>query len=71
MAAPSRRGRARRGTGNIVDREKRFLARMDLHVGPDAQRIRYGKTFDSRAEAQRWIDQQRGRQSELVKPVAN
>ncbi len=71
MAGSSRRGRARRGTGSIIVRGKRFPARVDLGVGADGERIRFGRRFDSRAEAQRWIDQQRERQSELVKPVAN
>ncbi len=71
MAASSRRGRARRGTGSIIVRGKRFLARVDLGVGPDGERIRYGKTFDTRADAQRWIEEQRQRQSELIKPVAS
>jgi integrase len=71
VASGSKRGRARRGTGSIVVRGKRFLARVDLGVGPDGARLRYGQTFDTRADAQRWIEEQHARQGELTRPVAN
>jgi hypothetical protein len=59
---------ARGGPG---DHGQRFLARFDLGIGPAGERLRYGRSFDSREEPQRWIEAQHARQDELVKPVAD
>ena len=71
MSGASRGRRARRGSGSITPRGRRFLARVDLGIGPDGERLRFNKTFDTRAEAQRWIEHQHAREDELIKPVAD
>jgi len=71
VARNTRRGRSRKGTGSITPRGQRFLARVDLGIGPDGERLRYGQSFDTRTEAQRWIEAQHARQDEPVKPVAD
>lgn len=57
--ATRRRQRARKGTGSIAPRGGRFVARVDLGVGADGKRIRRTRSFDTRREAQAWIEQQR------------
>ena len=59
MANTRRRQRARRGSGSITPRGQRFSARVDLGVDADGKRIRRNRSFDTRREAQAWIDQQR------------
>lgn len=52
MATTARRQRARKGTGSITPRGRRFLARVDLGLGADGTRIRRNQTFSTRREAQ-------------------
>jgi integrase len=71
MAKIGRRHRARKGTGSITPRGQRFMARVDLGLDADGKRIRRNRTFDTRREAQAWIETQRSRTEELILPVAD
>ncbi|MFA9430959.1 tyrosine-type recombinase/integrase [Egicoccus sp. AB-alg2] len=71
MATNRRRQRARRGSGSITPRGQRFFARVDLGLDADGKRIRRNRSFDTRREAQAWIDQQRSHSEELILPVAD
>lgn len=55
MPGGSRPGRARRGTGSIVQRGERFRAQIDLGRRPDSSRDRRTKSFASRDEAEEWL----------------
>jgi integrase len=69
--ATTRRQRARRGSGSITPRGQRFFARVDLGVDADGKRIRRNRSFDTRREAQAWIEQQHSHSEELILPVAD
>jgi integrase len=69
--ATARRHRARKGTGSIAPRGRRFVARVDLGLGADGRRIRRTRSFDTRREAQAWIEQQRSQTEDLILPVAD
>jgi hypothetical protein len=71
VATTRRRQRARKGTGSIAPRGRRFVARVDLGLGADGKRIRRTRSFDTRREAQVWIEQQRSDSDELILPVAD
>jgi integrase len=71
VATTRRRQRARRGSGSITPRGQRFFARVDLGLDADGKRIRRNRSFDTRREAQAWIDQQRSHSEELILPVAD
>ena len=71
MATTRRRHRARRGSGSITPRGQRFFARVDLGVDIEGRRIRRNRSFDTRREAQAWIDTQRSHSEELLLPVAD
>jgi hypothetical protein len=70
MATTGRR-RARRGTGSITPRGKRFIARVDLGLDADGKRIRRNRTFSTKREAQAWIEQQHSHSEDLILPVAD
>ena len=69
--AKSRRQRARKGSGSILPRGARFVARLDLGIGADGQRIRRSKSFATRREAQAWLEQQHSHSEDLILPVAD
>jgi integrase len=69
--ATRRRQRARRGSGSITPRGQRFFARVDLGIDADGKRIRRNRSFDTRREAQAWIEQQHSHSEELILPVAD
>ena len=69
--ANKRRPRARKGSGSMLPRGSSFVARLDLGVGGDGQRIRRSKAFATRRDAQAWIDSQRSNAEELLLPVAH
>jgi integrase len=69
--ANNRRQRARKGTGSILPRGARFVARLDLGVGADGKRIRRSKAFATRRDAQAWIDAQRADAEDLILPAAD
>jgi integrase len=71
VATTRGRQRARRGSGSITPRGQRFFARVDLGLDADGKRIRRNRSFDTRREAQAWIDQQRSHSDELILPVAD
>ncbi len=71
MATTRGRQRARRGSGSITPRGQRFFARVDLGLDAEGKRIRRNRSFDTRREAQAWIDQQRSHSDELILPVAD
>ena len=71
MATTRNRQRARRGSGSITPRGRRYFARVDLGVDVDGRRIRRNRSFDTRREAQAWIDTQRSHSEELLLPVAD
>ncbi len=49
------RQRGRKGTGSVVERDGRSRGQIDLGVGPDGNRQRRSKTFDSREQAEQWL----------------
>jgi hypothetical protein len=69
--ANNRRQGARKGSGSILPRGARFVARLDLGLDPDGKRSRRSRSFASLREAQAWIDQQRSHSEELILPVAD
>jgi integrase len=69
--ADNQRRRARKGSGSILPRGARFIARLDLGVGSNGKRIRRSKSFATRRDAQAWIDHQRSLSEELILPVAD
>jgi integrase len=69
--ANNRRQRARKGTESILPRGTRFVARLDLGVGADGERIRRSKAFATRRDAQAWIDAQRADAEDLILPAAD
>ncbi len=65
------RQRARKGTGSIVERDRRFRGQIDLGVGPDGSRQRRSRTFDTRDQAEQWLLGMRVRADELTGGVAD
>jgi integrase len=71
MATRKRQGRARRGTGSIVQRGDRYMAQIDLGLRSDGSRDRRSHSFDSRAEAEAWLAEVRTHSQELTTGVAD
>ena len=71
MATRKRRGRARRGTGSVVQRDDRFKAQIDLGLRPDGTRNRRSRTFSSRKDAEEWLADMRRRTEELTSGAAD
>lgn len=71
MATRKRQGRARRGTGSIVQRGDRYMAQIDLGVRSDGSRDRRSHSFGSRAEAEAWLAEVRTHSQELTTGVAD
>lgn len=71
MATRKRRGRARRGTGTIVQRGDRLMAQIDLGVRHDGSRDRRSQSFATRAEAEAWLADIRQRTEELTAGVTD
>ncbi|MFN2557784.1 MAG: tyrosine-type recombinase/integrase [Nitriliruptorales bacterium] len=71
MAASKRRGRARQGTGSVVQRGERFMAQIDLGVRPNGSRDRRTRTFPTRANAEAWLVDVRQRADELTAGIAD
>jgi integrase len=65
------RVRARRGSGTIRVRNGRLLAQASLGSDPNGRRIRRGKTFDSRTQAEAWIATQQLEHRQLTNPVTD
>ncbi len=65
------RVRARRGSGTIRVRNGRLLAQVSLGTDPSGRRIRHGKTFDSRTQAEAWIATQQLEHGQLTNPVTD
>jgi integrase len=63
------RVRARRGSGSVRVRHGRLLAQVSLGADPSGRRVRRGKTFDSRAQAEAWIATQQLEHGQLTNPV--
>jgi integrase len=63
------RVRARRGSGSIRVPNGRLLAQVSLGADPSGRRIRRGKTFDSRPQAEAWIATQQLEHGQLTNPV--
>lgn len=66
-----RRGRARRGTGSVVQRGEQFMAQVDLGTRPDGSRDRRTNSFGTRDEAEAWLLDVRQRADELTATVAD
>jgi integrase len=65
------RVRARRGSGTIRVRNGRLLAQVSLGSDASGRRIRRGKTFDSRTQAEAWIARQQLEHRQLANPVTD
>jgi integrase len=65
------RVRARRGSGSIRVRNGRLLAHASLGYDTSGRRVRRGKTFASRAQAQAWIATQHAEHAQLTDPVSD
>jgi integrase len=65
------RVRARRGSGSIRVRNGRLLAQVSLGADPSGRRIRRGRTFDSRPQAEAWIATQQLEHGQLTNPVTD
>ncbi len=71
MATEAWRQRARRGSGSLQRRGARNVAQVSLGTGTDGRRIRRTHSFDRRADAQTWIDDQHILARMLVEPIVN
>lgn len=71
MAKRGNGHRARRGSGSVYARGRRFAAQIDLGSAADGSRIRRQASSATRAEAQDWLDDQRSRSQELTQPVGD
>ncbi len=69
--ARTRKGRARRGTGTIVQRGDRFMAQVDFGVRAGGRRDRRTRTFDTHSKAEEWLLDARQREEELTAGVAD
>jgi len=65
------RVRARRGSGSVRVRKGRLLAQVSLGTDPSGRRIRRGKTFDSRMQAEAWIATQQLEHRQLANPITD
>ena len=65
------RVRARRGSGTVRTRNGRLLAQVSLCTDPSGRRLRRGKTFDSRTQAEAWIATQQLEHRQLANPVTD
>jgi len=65
------RVRARRGSGTIRVRDGRLLAQVSLGYDSSGRRIRRGKTFDSRTQAEAWLATQQLEHRQLANPVTD
>jgi integrase len=65
------RVRARRGSGSIRVRDGRLLAQVSLGYDTSGRRVRRGKTFDSRTQAEAWLATQQLEHRQLANPVTD
>jgi hypothetical protein len=65
------RVRARRGSGSVRVRNGRLLAQVSLGTDPSGRRIRRGRTFGSRPQAEAWIATQQPEHGQLTNPVTD
>lgn len=69
--AQKRAGRARKGTGSIVERSSgRFVAQVDFGTRPDGSRDRRARMFGTRQSAEAWLLEIRSQRDVRNQPVA-